>query len=108
VFGIDNLSEEQMHKSGHTMLKIALSLLTLLSGIVVTYIYWSGSTLYSLGQAMPVLAERMNTYNNEVTALRSDLKDFTQNQYTKAQAEADKRLIWREFEIINKRIDGLE
>ncbi len=54
------------------------------------------------------VVERMDTYNNEVQSLRNDFKQFADLQYTKDHAEADRRLIYREIEIINKRIDQLE
>lgn len=115
MYDIDTLTDEQMHKSGHKMLRLCLWLLSAvglvvlgIGGLIAVWVSWSSNSIVGLEKTVAVVAERMDTYNNEVTALRGDLKDYVQNQYTKAQAEADKRLIWREFEIINKRIDGLE
>lgn len=96
--------DEEMHESGHFMLKVCMWILVALFGLVAAYVGWSGTRLYEL----PALSQKIDDYAEDVKELKQEFRVAIQNQYSKDQAANDKKLIDLEFRIIHKRIDSLE
>ena len=89
-----------MHKQGHLMLQISAGLLSFLTVLMASYFAWSSNTLLAVDKNVGILSTKMEHYTKT-------LEIYAENQYTKHEAEADKRLIYKEIELMNIRIDGI-
>lgn len=83
------------------MLKISAYLLGAMVTLMIGFFTWSSVTLVEVDKKIELLTKDMGHYVKT-------LEIYATNQYTKQQAESDKKLIYKEIEILNKRIDGLD
>lgn len=102
------IKSEKMHRSGHNMIKILTVVCSTMAAMLGYFLVNWGGKIDSAAVGVEVLNSNMGIYHNEIQGLKSDVKLVAHEQYTKSQAVADRRLIDLEFNIIHKRIDGIE
>lgn len=100
-----DLNHEKMHASGHVMIMYVIpAMITALLGIV-GYI---AMTTLEVDKGLGVLsAEQKNIVKAQID-IKSEIKETQLRQYTKEQAESDRRIIDLELKVINNRIDVIE
>lgn len=92
---------EKMHAQGHMMLKISVGLLGAIITLMTSYFIWSSNTLLAVDKNVGVLSTKMEHYTKT-------LEIYAENQYTKDEAAADKKLFQYEIDAIKERITRME
>lgn len=97
---------DRMHQSGHTLLKICVAVLGVVSPLLMTALGWMALTLIEVARTTSVVENQLEVFVDEVAYLREELKEATRSRYTAEQAGNDRKLIEMKIEMLHGRLDS--